>query len=81
MIAVSDDNFIIIAMDNNQRGQRKKQQREGTSNNFIVVTHSMAIKPLIVTSRKKITGTIVKLIPRNIVEYTSLTSNFPPPVG
>ena len=45
-IAKAHDKFIVIAMDNNQRGQRKKQQREGTSNNFIVVTHSMAIKPL-----------------------------------
>ena len=50
-IAGSDDNFIIIAMDNNQRGQRKKQQREGTSNMFIVVTHSMPIKLLSVTWR------------------------------
>ena len=48
-IATAHDNFIVIAMDNNQRGQRKKQQREGTSNNFIVVTHSMAIKPLYTT--------------------------------
>ena len=53
-ISIDNDSFIIIAMDNNQRGQRKKQQQEGTSNNFIVVTHSMAIKPLIVTSRQKI---------------------------
>ena len=53
-ISSAHDSFIIIAMENNQRGQRKKQQREGTSNNFIVVTHSMAIKPLIVTQKNNV---------------------------
>ena len=50
-IAMSNDSFIIIAMDKNQRVQRKKQQRESTSNNFILVTHSMAIKPLDINPR------------------------------
>lgn len=40
----------MIAMDNNQRGQRKKQLWEGTGNIFIAVKNSMAIKPLKITS-------------------------------
>ena len=50
-ILMARDSFIIIAMDKNQRVQRKKQQRESTSNNFILVTHSMAIKPLDINPR------------------------------
>ena len=50
-ITTADNNYIIIAIENNQRCQRRKQQREGTSNMFIVVTHSMAIKPLTNTCR------------------------------
>ena len=45
-----DDNFIIITMDNNKRGQQKRQEREGTSSLFIVVTYSMAIKSLKIPS-------------------------------
>ena len=43
IIADADDTFIIMDMDNNQRGQRKNQQREGKIDNCIVVTHSLAI--------------------------------------
>lgn len=53
-IAISHNNFIVIAMYSNQRGQRKKQQREGTSNTFIVVPHSVAIKPLDTNSKHDI---------------------------
>ena len=45
-IVTSHDKFFIIAMENNQQDQHTKQQREGTSNNFIGFTHSMATKPL-----------------------------------
>ena len=48
------DDFIVMAMDNNQRGQRRKQQRHGISNSFMVVTHSVAIKPTINTSKEKL---------------------------
>ena len=58
-IAMADNNFIIIAMDNNQRGQRKKQQRDGSSNTFMVVTHSMGIKPLPVRVLPKHTSSSV----------------------
>ena len=44
-IAMPDNRFIIIDKDNNQQGQRKNQWK-GTSNQFMVVTHSIAIKPL-----------------------------------
>lgn len=44
-IATKEDSFIIIYMDIHQR-----MQREGISNMFIVVTHSMAIKPLMISS-------------------------------
>ena len=83
IIATANDNFIGIDMDNNQRCQCKKQQREGTCNNFIVVTHSIAIKSLDTTPNhvNTLPGATVSETPRNRVECTYQTSDLPPPVG
>ena len=66
---MADTNFVIIAMDNNQRGQRKKQQREGASNMFIVVTHSMGIKPLPARVLPKDTSSSVSRYVKQTVTY------------
>ena len=65
-ITEGHNDFIVMAMNNNQRGHRRKQQRHGTSNTFIVVTHSMAIKPSISNAKE----TLVALsISRTSITY------------
>ena len=66
-IRTSHEDFIVIAMDNNQRGQRRKQQRHGISNQYIVVTHSMALQPQTTTSKELLSGGIYNHKP--IISY------------
>ena len=62
--------FIVVVMDNNQRGQRIKQQHHGISNTFIVVTHSIAIRPSINTT--KITLMALSISRANIIYIQQL---------
>lgn len=57
-IRTSHDDFIVIAIDNNQRGQQRKQQRHGISNQYMVVTHSMTLRPTTTTSKEQLSGGI-----------------------
>ena len=51
-ISGGHSDFIVVVMDNNQRGQRRKNQQNGIRNTFIVVTHSTTIRPSINTTKK-----------------------------
>ena len=55
-VRTSHDDFIVISIDNNQRGQRQKQQRQGISNQYMVVTHSMALQPTTTTTKMQLSG-------------------------
>ena len=41
----NEEEFSVVAMDNNQRGERMKYQRGGKSSTYILVTCMIAIEP------------------------------------
>ena len=78
-ISEGNNDFIVMAMDNNQRGQRRKQQRHGISNTFIVVTHSIAIKPNITHSKDTLTAlslsrVSITYLEQNVVSVHGMSS-------
>ena len=67
-ISSLEEDFILMTMDNNQRGEKRKQQREGCSNTYIVVTQSIAIKPTVTLTENMFYGPLPKT--RTAITYT-----------